>query len=71
MINLNRIINWCYKNNKNFIKFEKTTNNLKSFLKLIRDISEKDKTKKILENSNNLLNNNYIGKNLRMSVIEI
>jgi hypothetical protein len=71
MINLNRIINWCYKNNKNFIKFEKTTNNLKSFLKLIREISEKDKTKKILENSNNLLNNNYIGKNLRMSVIEI
>lgn len=71
MINLNRIINWCYINNKNFIKFEKTNSNLKSFLKLIREISEKDKTKKILENSNNLLNNNYIGKNLRMSVIEI
>lgn len=71
MINLNRIINWCYINNKNYIKFEKTNSNLKSFLKMIREISEKDKTKKILENSNNLLNNNYIGKNLRMSIIEI
>ena len=71
MININKIVEWCYKNNKNFIKFENNNSNLKSFLRLIREISENNKSKKILENSNNLLNNNFIGKNLRMSVIEI
>ena len=53
------------------IKFENNNSNLKSFLRLIREISESNKSKKILENNNNLLNNNFIGKNLRMSVIEI
>jgi hypothetical protein len=71
MININKIVEWCYKNNKNFIKFENNNSNLKSFLRLIREISESNKSKKILENSNNLLNNNFMGKNLRMSVIEI
>jgi len=71
MINIDRIVAWCKNNNRNFIGFNNNIINLRSFLRLIRGISESDNTKKILEDRNNILKDNFEGRNLRMSIIEI
>ena len=71
MINLENIIKWSYINNKLVMKFDKNKKNLMSFLKLIKEISKNDKTKKILENNKIQLFNNFLINNLRMSLIEI
>jgi len=71
MINIDRIVAWCKNNNIDFIGFNNNIINLRSFLRLIRGISESDNTKKILEDRNNILKDNFEGRNLRMSIIEI
>ena len=71
MINIDRIVAWCKNNNRNFIRFNNNIINLRSFLRLIREIIKSDNTKKILENRNNILKDNFEGRNLRMSIIEI
>ena len=71
MINIDRIVAWCKNNNRNFIGFNNNIINLRSFLRLIREIIKSDNTKKILENRNNILKDNFEGRNLRMSIIEI
>ena len=64
-------MNFCYKNNMSFLKFNQTDNNAKEFVNLIKEtykakmLIECDKTFKDLKK------NNFIKNTMRMSVLEI
>ena len=75
LLNINKLMEWCNKNNRNFIKFKDSNKNLRSFLNLIREILRTLKKSDIrLGKKLDILSNknkNYILNNLRMSSLEL
>ena len=60
------MLEWCNKNNINFLDFKKTNKNIESFLHMIIKLKKDKKLIKIIRNNNNKINNN----NLEMSLFE-
>ena len=66
LFNYDVMLEWCNKNNINFLDFKKTNKNIESFLHMIIKLKKDKKLIKIIRSNNNKINNN----NLEMSLFE-